>query len=152
MVIGIWGILKAGGAYVPLDPELPSARLQYLVSDTQANVVLSTQALKEHITLGEAQVVYLDGLGSQVTHPFSEYSEENINLKEIGLTSQHLAYMIYTSGSTGQPKGVLLAHQALHNRIDWMDREYGCDSLDVILQKTPYSFDVSYPPPCLCAA
>ncbi|ATC96708.1 hypothetical protein PTUN_b0294 [Pseudoalteromonas tunicata] len=143
MVIGIWGILKAGGAYVPLDPELPSARLQYLVSDTQANVVLSTQALKEHITLGEAQVVYLDGLGSQVTHPFSEYSEENINLKEIGLTSQHLAYMIYTSGSTGQPKGVLLAHQALHNRIDWMDREYGCDSLDVILQKTPYSFDVS---------
>ncbi|EAR30811.1 probable peptide synthetase protein, partial [Pseudoalteromonas tunicata D2] len=143
MVIGIWGILKAGGAYVPLDPELPSARLQYLVSDTLANVVLSTQALKEHITLGEAQVVYLDGLGSQVTHPFSEYSEENINLKEIGLTSQHLAYMIYTSGSTGQPKGVLLAHQALHNRIDWMDREYGCDSLDVILQKTPYSFDVS---------
>ncbi|WP_194868770.1 non-ribosomal peptide synthetase [Pseudoalteromonas sp. PPB1] len=137
MVIGIWGILKAGGAYVPLDPELPAARLNYLVENARADVVLSTRAVANRVELGEAEVVALDGFD------FDAYDENNIPASDIGLTAQHLAYMIYTSGSTGKPKGVLLEHQALHNRIDWMDTEYGCDTSDKILQKTPYSFDVS---------
>ncbi|AQQ01011.1 non-ribosomal peptide synthetase [Pseudoalteromonas aliena] len=143
MVIGIWGILKAGGAYVPLDPELPSARLQYLVNDANTHVVLSVKAVTEYVELSSATVVLLDQLGSVSEHQFSTYSETNIIPSEIGLNAHNLAYMIYTSGSTGNPKGVLIEHQALHNRIDWMDREYGCDSSDKILQKTPYSFDVS---------
>ncbi|RZM81333.1 non-ribosomal peptide synthetase [Pseudoalteromonas rubra] len=137
MVIGIWGILKAGGAYVPLDPELPAARLNYLVENASADVVLSTRAVASRVELGEATVVALDDFD------YDGHDERNIPVSDIGLTSRHLAYMIYTSGSTGKPKGVLLEHQALHNRIDWMDKEYGCDSKDKILQKTPYSFDVS---------
>ncbi|TMP30779.1 non-ribosomal peptide synthetase [Pseudoalteromonas rubra] len=137
MVIGIWGILKAGGAYVPLDPELPAARLNYLVENASADVVLSTRSVANRVELGEAKVVVLDEFD------YDAHDERNIAVDEIGLTSQHLAYMIYTSGSTGKPKGVLLEHQALHNRIDWMDKEYGCDISDKILQKTPYSFDVS---------
>ncbi|MFL0802073.1 MAG: amino acid adenylation domain-containing protein, partial [Agarilytica sp.] len=59
------------------------------------------------------------------------------------LTSRHLAYVIYTSGSTGNPKGVMVEHQAIVNRIHWMHTHYGASSHDVFLQKTPFSFDVS---------
>ncbi|WP_052713157.1 non-ribosomal peptide synthetase [Pseudoalteromonas rubra] len=137
MVIGIWGILKAGGAYVPLDPELPPARLSYLVEDANAAVVLSTAEVAGRVSLGEASVTRLDEFD------FSAYPDTNIALSDIGLNARNLAYTIYTSGSTGLPKGVLVEHQALHNRIDWMDNEYGCGPDDRILQKTPYSFDVS---------
>ncbi|WP_460862685.1 AMP-binding protein, partial [Rheinheimera gaetbuli] len=58
-------------------------------------------------------------------------------------SSRHLAYVIYTSGSTGQPKGVMVEHQALVNRINWMHRQYGASADDRVLQKTPFSFDVS---------
>ncbi|KAF7781237.1 arthrofactin-type cyclic lipopeptide synthetase C [Pseudoalteromonas rubra] len=137
MVIGIWGILKAGGAYVPLDPELPPARLAYLVEDANAAVVLSTAVVAGRVSLGEASVTRLDEFD------FSAYPDTNIAVSDIGLNARNLAYTIYTSGSTGLPKGVLVEHQALHNRIDWMDNEYGCGPDDRILQKTPYSFDVS---------
>ncbi|MCF2907163.1 amino acid adenylation domain-containing protein [Pseudoalteromonas sp. DL2-H2.2] len=137
MVIGIWGILKAGGAYVPLDPELPPARLSYLVEDASAAVVLSTAVVAERVSLGEASVTRLDEFD------FSAYPDTNIAVSDISLNAGNLAYTIYTSGSTGLPKGVLVEHQALHNRIDWMDNEYGCGPDDIILQKTPYSFDVS---------
>src|SRR5690606_34908507 len=60
-----------------------------------------------------------------------------------GLTSRHLAYVIYTSGSTGQPKGVCTEHRALVNQIAWMQSTFGLDASDRVLQKTPYSFDVS---------
>ncbi|WP_125780724.1 non-ribosomal peptide synthetase [Pseudoalteromonas rubra] len=137
MVIGIWGILKAGGAYVPLDPELPPARLSYLVEDANAAVVLSTAMVAGRVSLGKASVTRLDEFD------FSAYPDTNIAVSDIGLNARNLAYTIYTSGSTGLPKGVLVEHQALHNRIDWMDNEYGCGPDDRILQKTPYSFDVS---------
>ncbi|MCF2860534.1 amino acid adenylation domain-containing protein, partial [Pseudoalteromonas sp. SMS1] len=68
---------------------------------------------------------------------------ETENRKVAGLQSTHLAYVIYTSGSTGKPKGVMIEHHSLVNRINWMDSEYGSCSDDCILQKTPFSFDVS---------
>ncbi|WP_261595517.1 amino acid adenylation domain-containing protein, partial [Pseudoalteromonas holothuriae] len=68
---------------------------------------------------------------------------ETQNRKIEGLESTHLAYVIYTSGSTGKPKGVMVEHYSLVNRINWMDSEYGSSTDDCILQKTPFSFDVS---------
>ena len=61
----------------------------------------------------------------------------------VGLSGEHLAYVIYTSGSTGKPKGVQVSHQAIVNRLDWMQRQYGLNASDRVLQKTPYTFDVS---------
>src|SRR5262249_46650114 len=61
----------------------------------------------------------------------------------IDLHPDHLAYMIYTSGSTGQPKGAANTHAGLHNRLAWMQNEYRLTPDDVVLQKTPFSFDVS---------
>nr|WP_238481451.1 amino acid adenylation domain-containing protein [Motilimonas sp. E26] len=71
----------------------------------------------------------------------ASYSE--LNSTVAGHVASDLAYVIYTSGSTGQPKGVMNQHDALSNRINWMNRQYGCSSTDAVLQKTPFSFDVS---------
>ena len=61
----------------------------------------------------------------------------------VGLTPEHLAYVIYTSGSTGRPKGVMVQHGSVVNRLEWMKQVYGLNPQDAVLQKTPFSFDVS---------
>ena len=61
----------------------------------------------------------------------------------VNLDPERLAYMIYTSGSTGQPKGAANTHHGLHNRLRWMQNAYLLTEQDVVLQKTPFSFDVS---------
>ncbi|MCA2019131.1 AMP-binding protein, partial [Vibrio tritonius] len=70
-------------------------------------------------------------------------STQNLDPNALGLTSRHLAYIIYTSGSTGKPKGVMNEHRGVVNRLSWMVDDYGFNCDDVILQKTPFSFDVS---------
>ncbi len=141
MVIGILAILKSGGAYVPLDPDYPEARLAYMLKDAQLNTVLTQSHLREYISLGGEQAVCLDS--EELIEKLKAESPINPDKAEQGLTSDHLAYVIYTSGSTGNPKGVMVEHKALVNRVDWMNRQYGSEPADRILQKTPFSFDVS---------
>ncbi|MES2825224.1 MAG: condensation domain-containing protein, partial [Pseudomonadota bacterium] len=141
MVIGILAILKAGGAYVPLDPEYPEARLQYMLEDANLTTVLTQRHLRETTPVTDPQAVCLDSIEFQ--QQLEIYPTTNPDLTQQGLHSKHLAYVIYTSGSTGNPKGVIVEHQALVNRIDWMNREYGSSPADRMLQKTPFSFDVS---------
>ncbi|WP_369303278.1 amino acid adenylation domain-containing protein [Pseudomonas sp. N2-5-1-1] len=135
MVIGLLAVLKAGGAYVPLDPEYPRERLAYMLQDSGVKLLL-TQA---HL-LGQLPVP--QGLETLVLDEsrLEGYSEAN---PEIVLDGENLAYVIYTSGSTGQPKGAGNRHSALLNRLQWMQEAYGLDSDDTVLQKTPFSFDVS---------
>ena len=59
------------------------------------------------------------------------------------MTAEHAAYVIYTSGSTGEPKGATNTHGGLHNRLAWMQDAYRLTPTDAVLQKTPFSFDVS---------
>ncbi|HDY86194.1 MAG TPA: amino acid adenylation domain-containing protein [Methylophaga aminisulfidivorans] len=145
MVIGILGILKAGAAYVPLDPSYPKDRLDYMLDDAALQLVLSHSTVQASLKQFEGTIVTLDGFATlaQAQYVASSYPIENPDKAEIGLSSQNLAYMIYTSGSTGKPKGVLIEHQALFNRIDWMQSQYQMCHTDKVLQKTPYSFDVS---------
>ncbi|MES2826375.1 MAG: amino acid adenylation domain-containing protein, partial [Pseudomonadota bacterium] len=141
MVIGILAILKAGGAYVPLDPEYSEARLKYMLEDANLTTVLTQRHLRETTPVTDPQAVCMDNVEFQ--QQLEIYPTTNPDLTQQGLHSNHLAYVIYTSGSTGNPKGVMVEHQALVNRIDWMNREYGSSPSDRILQKTPFSFDVS---------
>lgn len=136
MVIGILAILKAGGAYVPLDPDYPSERLNYMLKDADLSVVLCAE-LPARLTLPGAVI-----LGNEAMRQLLAMQPTS-NVQTQGLTSSNLAYVIYTSGSTGRPKGVMIEHRGLLNRIDWMHRTYGCEAKDRILQKTPFSFDVS---------
>ncbi|WP_262947503.1 non-ribosomal peptide synthetase, partial [Xenorhabdus indica] len=139
MVAGLLAILKAGAAYVPLDPAYPAERLAYMLADA-APVALLAQAAQMETLGSRLPVVVLDTPSLSV---WDNLPAENLDTQTLGLTSQHLAYVIYTSGSTGQPKGVMNSHRALCNRLVWMQETYGLTAHDRVLQKTPFSFDVS---------
>ncbi|HZE68260.1 MAG TPA: amino acid adenylation domain-containing protein [Pyrinomonadaceae bacterium] len=136
MVIGLLGILKAGGAYVPLDPTLPNERLAFMMEDAGVPVLLTLAGLSKELPQRQAKIVALDADLAVI----SRESRENL---AAGATSENLAYVIYTSGSTGRPKGAMNTHLGLRNRLLWMQSEYQLSCADRVLQKTPYSFDVS---------
>jgi amino acid adenylation domain-containing protein len=136
LVIGLLGILKAGGAYVPLDPSYPRERLAYMLSDANVPVLLTQAHLMGELPAAQAASICLDRDWPAI----AVYSAAN---PEIARTPDDLAYMIYTSGSTGQPKGALNTHRGIANRLLWMQAEYGLRADDRVLQKTPFSFDVS---------
>ncbi|MBN3890742.1 MAG: non-ribosomal peptide synthase/polyketide synthase [Nostoc sp. JL31] len=136
MVVGLLGILKAGGAYVPLDADYPSDRLSYMLEDAQVRVLLTQQQLKEKLPQYQGQVVYLDTDWQFI----SQFSQDN---PITTVQDSNLAYVIYTSGSTGKPKGAMNTHLGICNRLLWMQQAYQLTALDCILQKTPFSFDVS---------
>jgi amino acid adenylation domain-containing protein len=140
LVIGLLAILKAGGAYVPLDLSYPRERLQELVSDADPVLVLVDAAGRQALALDAAD----DGVARvSVDDPAGWATARDSNPQVAGLSSRHLAYVIYTSGSTGAPKGAQNEHRAIVNRLVWMQRAYELDGTDIVLQKTPYSFDVS---------
>ncbi|MBA2930407.1 amino acid adenylation domain-containing protein [Pseudomonas sp. CCUG 57209] len=135
MVIGLLAVLKAGGAYVPLDPEYPQDRLSYMIEDSGIGLLLTQQHLLTQLPIPAAlPVLALDQLD------VSAYADTN---PEVAVDGENLAYVIYTSGSTGKPKGAGNRHSALTNRLCWMQQAYALTADDTVLQKTPFSFDVS---------
>ncbi|PMV20426.1 MULTISPECIES: non-ribosomal peptide synthase/polyketide synthase [unclassified Pseudomonas] len=136
MVVGLLAILKAGGAYVPLDPEYPRERLAYMIEDSGIQLLLSQRDLLPLLPTEGIQVIALDQPASWL----DGYSRQS---PRVDLQALNLAYVIYTSGSTGKPKGAGNSHRALVNRLCWMQQAYGLDASDAVLQKTPFSFDVS---------
>ncbi len=138
LVIAIIAVFKAGGAYLPLDPDYPLNRLEHMISNSGLTLIITQEHLiKLTKSMGDQLIIDNELFMAKYASGLSE------NPVISDLTSQHLAYVIYTSGSTGLPKGVMVEHQALVNRIDWMQNEYQLTEKDVVLQKTPYSFDVS---------
>lgn len=133
MVIAVWGVMKAGGAYLPIDPESPPERTDHMLTECGTNVVLTHHAAK-FTSNYSCKVLNLDE---------SESYAETSGMLENYPHPEDLAYVIYTSGSTGNPKGAMLEHRGLVNRLWWMQRSYPLTQYSVILQKTPYTFDVS---------
>jgi bacitracin synthase 3 len=139
MIIGIMGILKSGAAYLPIDHGYPKERIKYMLADSEAKILVTTGTLAEEVKKlrswegkDDLEICYLD---SYISFP--------------RLTSDcpshpsNLAYVIYTSGTTGKPKGVMIEHRSLVNRINWMQKKYPINTNDTILQKTTFTFDVS---------
>ena len=133
MIIGILGIVKAGGAYLPLPPDNPPDRLDYMLKDGGVRILLIHGRTAGRMAFG--------GLTINLDDP-DAYRGSTANPAILN-KPRDLAYVIYTSGSTGKPKGVMIEHRSLVNRLRWMQHAYPIDRDDVILQKTPYSFDVS---------
>ncbi len=135
MIVALMAILKAGGAYVPVDPEYPEERQAYMLEDSGVQLLLSQSHLKLPLAQG-VQRIDLD----QADAWLENHAENNPGIE---LNGENLAYVIYTSGSTGKPKGAGNRHSALSNRLCWMQQAYGLGVGDTVLQKTPFSFDVS---------
>ncbi len=136
MVVGILGVLKAGGAYLPIDPDSPPERRHFLLDDAQAGLVLTQDTLRLSFAGRTHAIVCLDS----EWHKLSDQSHENPQHQVMG---HHAVYVIYTSGSTGTPKGVVNVHGGLLNRLQWMQDAYRLTDADRVLQKTPFTFDVS---------
>ncbi|MDN5842642.1 MAG: amino acid adenylation domain-containing protein [Alcaligenaceae bacterium] len=129
LVLSLPAILRAGAAYLPLDIEQPVARLAQIIDSARPRLLLGDPAL-------------VAGLGVPSLQP------DPSNASPVASTAcaprpEDPAYVIYTSGSTGEPKGVVVGHAAIVNRLEWMRRHYDVGSEDRILQKTPATFDVS---------
>ncbi|ANP91709.1 hypothetical protein BA011_37200 (plasmid) [Rhizobium leguminosarum] len=147
MVVGLLAILKAGGAYLPLDPAYPSARLRQIVEDAAPRLLLCDAAGRAALgpeALVDLTVVDLTVVDLETATPaWAELPASNPDPRALGLSPRHLAYVIYTSGSTGTPKGAQNEHRAILNRLIWMQKAYALNATDVVLQKTPFGFDVS---------
>ncbi|NUT87299.1 amino acid adenylation domain-containing protein [Pseudomonas corrugata] len=135
MVVGLLGILKAGGAYVPIDPHYPDERIAYMLEDASPVMTLTQRSLIDRVVLQNSDSLCLDSDAAFALQPKTNPGRS--------LEPACLAYCIYTSGSTGKPKGSLNSHQAIINRILWMQDAFPLDATDRVLQKTPFSFDVS---------
>ncbi|RRV24030.1 non-ribosomal peptide synthetase [Pseudomonas sp. p99-361] len=132
MLAAIFGVLKTGAAYLPIDSEYPQDRIQYMLEDSQAKRVISD--LPQVIAQDDPRWFDIDAVASGRIAAGQGSSKAR---------ARDPAYVIYTSGSTGRPKGVVVEHHSVVNRLEWMQALHPLDATDVILQKTPVSFDVS---------
>ncbi len=135
--IALHAVLKAGGAYLPLDPEYPTERLAFMLADAKTPVVLTQAHLEGLLPSHAATVLRLDTGWDEIA------KEPDSRLPRGDLRLSSLAYVIYTSGSTGRPKGVMNEHGGILNRLSWMQDAHRLGPGDRVLQKTPFSFDVS---------
>lgn len=136
MVISILGVLKAGGAYVPIDPSYPKNRIEFMINDSSAKILITQKSLLDILPDNLSGLVLIDEQSDVINKESDADCDSKVTLKD-------LAYVIYTSGSTGTPKGVTIRHDSLANHMLWMKSVFGFDSSDSVLQKTPFSFDAS---------
>ncbi|MCX4094588.1 non-ribosomal peptide synthetase [Nocardia sp. alder85J] len=135
LVVGMYATVVAGAAYVPLDPDHPAERTEYILATADPVTVLTSGA---DLPLRTAQV-RIDRL-DLTDYPTAPITDAE---RRVPLRDSNTAYVIFTSGSTGRPKGVAVPHAAIVNRLVWMQDRYGLTPSDVVLQKTPATFDVS---------
>jgi len=139
MLLGILAVLKMGAAYVPMDPQYPDERIGFMLDDCKSPLLLtqSKYTTKLHAIIDKNQSTYC------VAVDMFEWQNEATSPIAVNVMPNQLANVIYTSGTTGRPKGVMVTHQALVNRLAWMQNTYPLTANDRVLQKTPYTFDVS---------
>jgi amino acid adenylation domain-containing protein len=135
IVIGLLGILKAGAAYVPMDPGYPKERLQYILEDSKASVVLTQESLVDALPSFAGKVICLDKDWAKIARE----CETNLVSK---VNPDNLAYVLFTSGSSGKPKGVEISHRAVVNFLNSMREVPGMTAQDTLLSVTTLSFDI----------
>ncbi|MET0498207.1 MAG: amino acid adenylation domain-containing protein [Steroidobacteraceae bacterium] len=135
-VVAILGVLKAGGAYLPLDPNHPGERLRYMIENTRATSIVTTQRLALRLPQTEATVIQLDAGRDEI-------EREPSTIPAVAILPANLAYVIYTSGSTGRPKGVMISHAALMNYVSFAIDAYGVGDAQGAPVTTSLCFDAT---------
>lgn len=136
LLISLLAIMKTGAAYVPVDPDYPIKRIEYMLEDSVAKVLISSQKYKSLFTSGGIKEIVLEEIFPELNNYPS--AEPLVDVK-----GTDLAYVIYTSGSTGKPKGIAIEHRSLCNFLCSMQKEPGISSEDKLLAVTTISFDIS---------
>ncbi len=136
LIVALMGILKAGGAYVPLDPGYPEGRLELMMADSGAPLLITEKSLANKVAAPTDSIICIDEIGD-------ELSQRSLANPEPITQPEDLAYVIYTSGSTGKPKGVLVPHRSVVNLLASVRRTPGMTSDDVVLAITTVSFDIA---------
>jgi amino acid adenylation domain-containing protein/non-ribosomal peptide synthase protein (TIGR01720 family) len=135
LLVGLLGILKAGGAYVPFDPNYPKERIAYMLEDSKAEIVITTESLSDLMTSSTTAASCLD------TIDLHEFPTENPDSS--GFSTNQLAYVIYTSGSTGKPKGVMIEHHSVFMLLNWAKKTFAPTEYRGVLASTSICFDLS---------
>ncbi|TSD66543.1 amino acid adenylation domain-containing protein [Inquilinus sp. KBS0705] len=135
MIIALLAIQKSGAAYVPLDPEYPKDRIEFMLDDSSAKILLTQKKYAGHYASGTIELLIEDVLEESKALPADEPG--------INVTGQDLAYVLYTSGSTGKPKGVQIAHHSLVNLMYSLQKTPGISSADKMLATATISFDIA---------
>ncbi len=136
MIVAILGILKAGGAYVPLDPGYPEDRISFMLQDSEAAVLLTTEKLIDVFREYNGEVVLIDRDAEMIEqHPATDPNSSS--------GPDNLAYVIYTSGSTGRPKGVAIEHRSAVALLSWAGSVFDAEQLSGVLASTSICFDLS---------
>lgn len=140
LAVAIVAVLLADGAFLPLDPTWPAGRIEHVLSEAEPPVILADEQYRPKLpTRRGTTVLGLDGApGSSAGQAGGRAPAQPGTDSDLDL-----AYVIYTSGSTGRPKGVGVPHRGLVNRLRWMEERFPIGPGDAVLQKTPYTFDVS---------
>jgi amino acid adenylation domain-containing protein/thioester reductase-like protein len=135
-VIAILGVLKTGAAYVPIDPAYPAKRVDYILSDTSANIIITNHNLGNFLTENSnIKAFYLDKKEDLTDFP--------VELPEVILQPDNLAYTIYTSGSTGNPKGVMVTHHSIQHLVTWHNQYFNVDHTSRLTLVAGLAFDIS---------
>ncbi|MGL4589560.1 MAG: condensation domain-containing protein, partial [Mycoplasmatales bacterium] len=132
MIVSIYAVMKAGSCYLPIDPNAPIERINYILEDSEAKIVLVET---ENMQLN-AEIMQIDVTAE------ANYIGTAKNVKRVNVVTD-LAYIIYTSGTTGNPKGVEIEHRSVINRIRAVLDVFPLNSNSVVIQKANYSFDYS---------
>jgi amino acid adenylation domain-containing protein len=135
LIIALLAVLKTGAAYVPLDPEYPKDRIEFMLDDSGAVMLLTSEKYKGHFASNTMEVLIEEALTSSANY--------NNNAPTVNVTGQNLAYILYTSGSTGKPKGVQIAHHSLVNLMYSLQKSPGITVADKMLAVATISFDIA---------
>ncbi len=136
MLIALLGIMKAGGAYVPIDPAYPRDRMEFMLQDGGAEVLVTEASLLETVATHGAKTFCFDRDAAEL----AKQSTENPQRK---VTAANLCYVIFTSGSAGRPKGVQLEHRNVANFVGYVKRTLQVGQDDAYLGVASMSFDAS---------
>jgi amino acid adenylation domain-containing protein/non-ribosomal peptide synthase protein (TIGR01720 family) len=135
VLVSFLAVHKAGAAYVPLDVAYPQDRLQYMVQDSRAALIVTDRIRIAELALDETRALALDDVG------LASYAETN---PQLAICEESLAYVIYTSGSTGLPKGVAVPFGALSMHIQAAGARYQTSPADCMLHFMSFAFDGSH--------